>query len=78
MKTFEELLKDLEEGEEIEDKEIEARIEVFIRTVKGMEKRQKKLMSKLSRKLSDLFKLGCNSKQLMRAFKLESKRVMSQ
>ena len=41
MKTFEELLKDLEEEEEIEDKEIEARIEVFIRTVKEWKKGKK-------------------------------------
>lgn len=82
MKNFEDLLKDLEEGEEekeeIEDKEIEARIQVFMRTVSSMDKKQKKQIKNLSLKLNSLCKLGCNAKQLMKAFNLEVEKVIRQ
>jgi len=80
MKNFEELINDLEEqpGEEITDKEAEARVNVFMRTVVDMDKRQKKFLVGLSLKLNDLFESGCNAEQLLQAFKSESKRIIEQ
>jgi len=80
MKKFDDLMKDLEEQpekeEEITDKEIEARVDVFMRTVIDMDNRQKKFLVGLSLKLNDLFKSGCSAKQLLQTFKLESKRMI--
>ena len=92
MKNFEKLMRDngldsespeeawvrrLEEGEEeVTDEEIEARIDVFMRTVEAMDKKQKDFLTKLSLKLNNLVKANCNPGQLLQAFNLETKEVL--
>lgn len=82
MKSFEELMgengfEDLEEKseEEITDEEMLARAKVFINVHESMEKEQRIFMSGLSLKLNNLFKAGCSSKQLIRAFNLKLKEL---
>ena len=75
MKNFEELMGDNDfrnsKGEKITEEEMATRARVFINAVESSDKEQRIFMSRLSLKLNNLFKAGCNSKQLIQAFNLE-------
>lgn len=79
MKSFEELMGENDfrdsKGEKITEKEIVARAKVFINVVESMNEEQRIFMSRLSLKLNNLFKAGCDSKQLIQAFNLELKEL---
>ena len=66
MKSFEDLLKDLGEGdEEVTDEEVEIRAEVFLNAYRAAENWHRKQLNNLSFQLNKRFLAGCGARELL-------------